>query len=100
MPPHDLHLDAADAIELGELLAFLDDCLDGNDSTLLAASLHRFVSTTATTSASCAPTWRASPSCSAPTTAPNSSAPTSHEPHREPTPPGARTGDDRWGQIT
>jgi hypothetical protein len=46
MPPHDLRLDAADTIELGELLAFLDDWLDGNDSTLLAASLHRFLGTT------------------------------------------------------
>jgi len=43
---HDLPLDAADAGELAELLEFLGDWLDGSDSTLLAASLQRFVGTT------------------------------------------------------
>ena len=46
MPAHDVRLDTTDALELGELLAFLDDWLSGNDNTLLATSLHRFVGTT------------------------------------------------------
>jgi hypothetical protein len=46
MPPHDLRLDATDAAELGELLTFLSDWLNGTDSNQLAASLHRFVGTT------------------------------------------------------
>lgn len=33
MPAHHVRLDPADAIELGELLTFLDAWLDGNDST-------------------------------------------------------------------
>jgi hypothetical protein len=45
MPAHDLRLDAADAGEVAELLEFLGDWLDGSDSTLLAASLNRFVGT-------------------------------------------------------
>lgn len=43
MPGHDVRLDTADAAELGELLAFVGDWLDGTDSNQLAASLRRFV---------------------------------------------------------
>lgn len=45
MPDQDHGIDGGDAIELGELLSFLDDWLGGNDTTLLAASLRRFVGT-------------------------------------------------------
>jgi len=68
-------LNSEDIPELGELLAFLGDWLDGADSEALAASLRRFVASSvprATTSTSCAKIWPASRSCSAPTTAPNS----------------------------
>jgi hypothetical protein len=100
MPPHDLLLDAADAIELGELLAFLDDWLDGNDSTLLAASLHRFVSTTGydlselRTDLACF-TFLLGPHDGTQLFSPDKprTTPGTHT-------PGARTGDDRWGQIT
>jgi hypothetical protein len=43
MHVHDQGLDRGDAVELGELLSFLDDWLGGNDTTQLADSLHRFV---------------------------------------------------------
>lgn len=45
MPDHHVRMDGSDAFELGELLSFLGDWLDGNDSTLLDASLRRFVGT-------------------------------------------------------
>lgn len=43
MPTNDFRLDLADAAELGELLTFLGDWLEGHDHAQLAASLHRFV---------------------------------------------------------
>ena len=72
----------------------------GNDNTLLATSLHRFVGTTGYDLNALRTDLARFTFLLAPTTAPNSSAPTSHNPHREATPPGARTGDHRWGQIT
>lgn len=45
MPDHHFRMDSSDARELGELLSFLGDWLDSNDSTLLDASLRRFVGT-------------------------------------------------------
>jgi hypothetical protein len=43
MPAHDQGLDGSDANELGDLLSFLGDWFGGSETTLLAASLQRFV---------------------------------------------------------
>jgi hypothetical protein len=47
MPDHHVRLDAGDANELAELLAFLGDWLGSQDSATLQASLARFMSTDA-----------------------------------------------------
>jgi hypothetical protein len=80
-----VNLAAEDAMELGEMLRFLNYWLLASDHDHLEASLRRYVGHPATSWTGSGPTWPGSPSCSATTPTANSSRPprrSSSHPHR------------------
>jgi hypothetical protein len=76
----DVNLELAEAIELAELLTFLAEWLSGSQRQTLTDSLTAFVGHPAYDAP---PTYTASSSCSASTTANNSSENPHHDQHNQ-----------------
>jgi hypothetical protein len=75
----DVNLELADAAELAELLTFLTDWLSGSQQQTLTDSLTAFIGHPACDVETSPPTYTASSSCSASTTANNSSENPHHD---------------------